>query len=234
MASSDAKHLAVIPARGGSKRLPGKNLLPLHGKPLIAWSIEAALDAGLYDRIVVSTDAPEIAKVAESCGAEVPFLRPSHLAEDHSSPVDAACDLLKRLDDGFESLTWLQPTSPLRTAGDLGRAFDLFMNNAADAVISVCPCEHSPLWTGIIESDGNMRRFLQNENLRKVSQELPTYHRVNGALFIVRTVPFTEQKNFYIQGERSFAYEMPAEASVDIDTQFDFDLASLLLAERTL
>ena len=233
MSVAEPKHLAVIPARGGSKRLPGKNLLPLQGKPLIAWSIDAALQSDLYDRVIVSTDDKVIAEVAVANGADVPFLRPAELAGDHSSPVDAACHLIESLDEEFETLTWLQPTSPLRTSSHLQEAFSLMNTRNADAVISVCECEHSPLWTGTIEEDGNMRDFLQNENFRKVSQELPTYHRVNGALFVVRLRPFLSQKTFYLNGDRTFAYEMSAETSVDIDTQLDFKMADYLLQERT-
>ena len=229
MLSKSDKHLAIIPARGGSKRLPGKNLLPLRDKPLIAWSIAAALDSELFDRVIVSTDDEKIASVARACGAEVPFLRPAELATDLSAPTDAAIDVLNRLNDDFDSLTWLQPTSPLRSADDIQRAHTIFENRRADAVISVCLCEHSPLWSGTIESDGNMRPFLQNKNLNKVSQQLPPYYRVNGALYIVRTTAFREQRSFYIQGDRTFSYEMPAAVSIDIDTQFDFDLAKLML-----
>lgn len=223
--------LALIPARGGSKGLPGKNIRPLHGKPLVAWSIEAALECGCIDTLTVSTDSPEITEVAKSFGAEVPFLRPEELATDTAKTVDVvlhALDWYAARDRTFDVFILLQPTSPLRTAADILRGLELFVIRQARAVISVCRCEHHPFWTNSLPEDGAMANFLPKDILNKPRQSLPPYYRLNGALYIADVQWFYSAQSFF--GTRTYALVMDRKNSVDIDEMLDFNLAELLLA----
>lgn len=150
------KVIALIPARGGSKRLPRKNVLPLNGKPLIAWSIDAANNCPYIDKVLVSTDDQEIADVALQFGAEVPELRPEHLASDTAKTESVLIYTLEKFGKGDEILVLLQPTSPLRTTQHINEALELFIEKQALSVVSVTPCEHSPLWSNTLPEDGSM------------------------------------------------------------------------------
>ena len=154
--------LAIIPARGGSKRLPRKNILDLAGKPLIAWTIEAALNSKYIDRIVVSTDDQEIANISIKYGAEVPFLRPKSLATDDASSIDTVINVLGEVEiinQHYEYIVLLQPTSPLRTEIDIDKAIELLEKKSADSVISVCEVDHPSHWINTLPDDGNMQLF---------------------------------------------------------------------------
>jgi N-acylneuraminate cytidylyltransferase/CMP-N,N'-diacetyllegionaminic acid synthase len=149
----DRRIIALVPARGGSKGLPGKNVLPLLGKPLIAWTIEQAKACSYIDRVMVTTDDDGIAAAAREFGADVPFKRPAHLATDAAKSLDVvlhALDWLEAHGDRYDLLVLLQPTSPLRTAGDIGGALDLFISKNAGAVVSVCETDHHPYWSNTI------------------------------------------------------------------------------------
>ncbi len=226
--------LALIPARGGSKRIPRKNLAPLAGRPLIAWTIEAALAAHSVDRVVVSTDDPEIADTARSLGAGVPFLRPAALAGDQAGSLAVLRHALEALEGTVEAcdlVALLQPTSPLRTADDIDAAASLFEARGARAVISVCPADHPPEWCNRLPADHSLEGFLPPEARGRRSQDLPPAYRLNGAIYLYRcqdvlqdTVPAFEAG--------CYAYLMPRERSVDIDEPFDLRLAEALLQER--
>lgn len=224
--------LALIPARAGSKRLPNKNLLPVAGKPLIAWTIEAALASGCFDRVLVSTDSEALADIARAHGAEAPFLRPAELSSDTASSMDVIRHALGWLEAAHglpETTTLLQPTSPLRTADDIRAAFARFRDTGADSVVSVSEAEHSPLWSNTLPEDGSLAGFLRPEVLGKRSQDLPTYYRLNGAIYIARTSSLLAQGGFL--GANSYAYVMPAERAIDIDHCADLLLADILLRE---
>ncbi len=222
--------LALIPARGGSKGLPGKNILPLDGKPLIAWSIEQALQSNMCDKIVVSTDDEEIAKTARQYGAEVPFLRLRELAADHAKGIDVvlhAMDWHTKQGELFDLLLLLQPTSPLRDAVDIRKAAELFTQKNAEAVVSVCESEHSPLWMNTIGPDLCMKDFLAAAAQNKNRQELNKYYRLNGAIYMGRWDFLEQNQSFF--SENTFAYIMPPERSIDIDRELDFRFAEFLL-----
>ena len=225
--------LAIIPARGGSKGLLGKNIKELCGKPLIAWTIEQATSCSDIDRIVVSTDDRGIAEVAEKYGAEVPFMRPSELATDTASTIDVifhAINWLKKHEDFRpEYILLLQPTSPLRSGEDINGAIQTLKNKDARAVVSVCETDHHPWWSNTLPENGNMKDFLRPGILNKRRQSLPGFYRLNGAIYLAETDYLSEQNSFL--GPNTFAYEMPKERSIDIDTNMDFKLASLLLEE---
>lgn len=154
--------LAVIPARGGSKGVPHKNIRDLDGKPLIAYTIEAAIKSKVFDKIVVSTDSSEIAEIAQRYGAEVPFIRPKDLSGDFSSSDDVvlhAIDYFKRKGKEFEYVCKLQPTSPLRNETHIMEAYQLLKDSNSNFVVSVCECEHSPLWTGTLDEKKKFKQI---------------------------------------------------------------------------
>jgi len=222
--------LAIIPARGGSKRLPRKNILPLAGKPLIAWTIEAALESTAVGRVVVSTDDPEIAAVAELFGAEVPFMRPPELATDAATTIDVVLDILSKLPQPG-SIVLLQPTCPLRTARHIDEAAKLMGERGANAVVSVSEAEHPPEWANPLPEDGSMDQFLREDLRNKRSQELPVSYRLNGAIYIADARTLVQERTF-IMHKGAYAYRMDRESSVDIDDKVDFMLAEILMRDR--
>ncbi len=226
--------LALIPARGGSRRLPRKNILPLGGRPLIAWSIEAALAARSVTRVIVSTDDSEIAAVARALGAEVPFMRPPALAGDTASGeavVLHALDFFEATGERYDRLLLLQPTSPLRTAEDIDGAARLMSERDAHAVISVCPCDHPPEWSNTLPPDGSLRAFFRPGVRGTRSQDLPTSYRLNGALYLYDWQHLARQRSLAMD-DKGYAWIMPRERSVDIDTALDLRFAEVLLQQR--
>jgi len=227
----DKKILALIPARAGSKGLSGKNIKMIAGKPLIAWTIEAAKQCPWLDKIVVSTEDTRIASVAKKAGAKLPFLRPEELAADEVKGIDVvlhAIDWFEANGDIYDLLLLLQPTSPLRTAGDIENALQLFLDHNAKSVISVCENEHPPYWSNILPADLSMKNFIDPGALKN-RQQLPLFYRLNGALYLGDINYLKEKRGFW--GEQTFAYIMPGERSVDIDSLLDFKLAELLLQD---
>ncbi len=225
--------LGLIPARGGSKGLPGKNLIELGGKPLIAWTIEASRQSRYIDATLVSTDCPQIAETARRHQAEAPFLRPAELATDNARSLDAVLHAVAwRQAQGYadDLVLVLQPTSPLRTGADIDRAVELFFARRAQAVVSVCAVEHHPWWGNTLPEDGNMESFLRPEALNRNRQELPPHYRLNGAVYLAAIPYLRDTGSFY--GPHTFAYIMPPERSVDIDTPLDLQWARFLLAAR--
>jgi CMP-N,N'-diacetyllegionaminic acid synthase len=230
---SRIRRLAIIPARGGSKGLPGKNLVQLSGKPLIAHTIEAARVASSLERIVVSTESPEIAEISRQYGAEVPFLRPSELAGDDTPTLPVLQHVLAELEatEGCkpEIIVLLQPTSPLRRSEDIDSAVALFERSGADSVVSVCAAEHHPAWMRRLEGD-RVLPFLENGPEYTRRQDMPPVYRLNGAVYISRRRILMEENLILGQDTRGFV--MDAESSVDIDTLFDLKVAALLMQER--
>lgn len=226
--------LAVIPARGGSKGVPGKNIKMLAGKPLIAYTIEAAITSGIFSKIIVSTDSREIADIATAYGGEVPFLRPDEISGDMTSSDDVILHALSYFSQqslSFELVCKLQPTSPFRTAEHLREAYQLFQEKQADFLVSVCECEHSPLWSGTIGEDLRLDNFISEEAKRACRQDLPAYYRLNGAIYMGKVPCFLENKSFL--GKNSIAYIMNQTDSVDIDSPLDFLIAEALIASSS-
>jgi len=220
--------IALIPARGGSKGLPRKNLLLMHGKPLIAHTIEAALKSTAIDRVIVSTDDEEIACVARQYGAEVPFMRPSELASDAASSQDVMLHALQVLQEhgvAIHDFCLLQPTSPLRIATQIDAAAELFFDKRADSVLSVTQYDHPVQWAVSIADTGKIdARELVLETRR---QDLIPYYRPNGAIYIFKADFFRLCGGVYL-GEESYGYVMPPEHSLDIDTPLDFVIAEAI------
>jgi N-acylneuraminate cytidylyltransferase/CMP-N,N'-diacetyllegionaminic acid synthase len=219
--------LAIIPARGGSKGLPGKNVRPLCGKPLIAYSVEAALNAKEVDRVIVSTDCPEIASVAKSFGAEIPFMRPSELAQDASLAIDTyiyTVDRLKKEENrSIDELVVLLPTCPLRTAEDIDRAIRLFREKKADSVISFYEAPHPVQWYKYVDENGVLRSVLPETGTLANRQSERKSYLPNGAIYVFRYSVLKEQRVYYT--DRTYPYIMPANRSVDIDSIDDFNMA---------
>lgn len=222
--------LGFIPARAGSKGVPGKNTRLLAGKPLIVHTIQAARESGIFDRLVVSTDGEEIARIAEEAGAEVPFLRPQELASDGARGIDVLHHALRWFEERgtkFDCVMYLQPTSPLRTAADIVKAVDILLAREADAVVSVCEVDHHPWWSNVLPEDGCMRDFIKPD-IPASRQELPVYYRLNGAIYLARWDFIRDRDSWF--GPHTYAYIMPRERSVDIDHEIDFKLVEILMA----
>ncbi len=221
--------LAIIPARGGSKRLPRKNVLDLCSKPLIAYTIEAALKSKNINKVIVSSDDEEILDISKKFGADI-IKRPIDLANDTATTFDT----IKHTIDNFEKYDYivlLQPTSPLRNEKHIDEAIELLEKKKADAIVSVCEMEHSPLWSNTLPKDGNMSNFLKDEILNKRSQDLDKFYRLNGAIYICKTEKLIENKSFLLK-ENIFAYIMNREYSIDIDEEIDFSIAQILMSEN--
>ena len=225
---NNKKVLAIIPARGGSKRLPKKNILSLCGKPLIAWSIIAAKESPYIDQVIVSTDDDEIAKVGIDFGATIPFKRSSVLSSDEASTEDTVLDCLDKIDfpdDGIVVI--LQPTSPLRNSDDINKALLTLLDRSADGVVSVTACEHSPYWCNTLPIDNSMSYFIKDEYKGKRSQELPNTYRLNGAVYVF-TVKKLRESGMNMD-KSVFAEIMPNHRSIDIDNKLDFKFAEVLM-----
>lgn len=223
------KNLAIIPARSGSKGVKDKNIRDLLGKPLIAYTVEAALHSGEFDEVMVSTDSEEYAEIARRCGAHVPFLRSKETSSDTASSWDMVEEVLhrySRLGKSFDSFCLLQPTSPLRTEEDIKGAYALYRSVADFAVVSVCEAEHSPLWCGHLPENREFIGFMNPESMKQ-RQASGKFYRLNGAIYIVNVQRFKNEKYLYQKG--SFAYVMRQDHSVDIDTELDFRLAAAIL-----
>lgn len=223
------KNLAVIPARSGSKGISDKNIKDLNGKPLMAYTIEAAQNSNIFDCIHVSTDSELYADIARNLGVDVPFLRSAELSTDAAGTMDAVRFVVNEyinLGQRFETVTILQPTSPLRTSEDIVCAFRLFREKKADSVVSVCETEYSPWLCNILPDNSSLNNFLDLNRVGR-RQEMQQYYRVNGAIYIQTTELLMRHGNLY--GENSFAYIMNKMKSIDIDDEFDFFLAKMLL-----
>ena len=224
---NNKKILAIITARAGSKRLPNKNILDLAGKPLIAWTIDEAKKSKYIDKLIVSTDSEKIAEISKKYGTEVPFMRPKELADDNATSIDVIKHAIEFLGkDKFDYILLLQPTSPLRTIDEIDNAIEMLDDNTK-AVVSVCETEHSPLWSNTLPEDLSMKNFIRSEVKNKRSQDLPKYYRLNGAIYIAETKYFYKNNGFL--GDKTKAYIMPQQSSIDIDSEIDFKLCEILI-----
>lgn len=232
MISKKLNILAIIPARAGSKRIYKKNLKKLQSKPLIAWTIEEAINSNVFSRIIVSTDSEEIAKIALHSGAEVPFMRPeeySHDTASSTSVVEHAINYLSQKEGQyFDVIVLLQPSSPFRTSKHITEAVNLFIKNNAEAVVSVCLDEHK-YSIGELPDNMSISDVIKDNKINFLSN-LKSY-RLNGAIYICKTNSFMEEKSFFIS-QNSFAYEMDFISSIDIDEMIDLFFAEAILKER--
>lgn len=223
--------LAIIPARGGSKGLPGKNVRLLAGKPLIAYTIQSALESREVSRVVVSTDSEEIAGIAREYGADIPFMRPAELASDNASAMDTYIYTVDRISNEnntpISEFVVLQPTSPLRMPENIDDAIELFYAKKADSVISMTEEFHPPVWAKRMDSEGRLTNYFDQPDTLANRQVLPTAYMPNGSIYVFRAEILKEKRNYYT--ENTYAYLMPKLRSVDIDDIYDFEFAEYLI-----
>jgi N-acylneuraminate cytidylyltransferase len=213
--------LALITARGGSKGLPRKNVLLAGGKPLIAWTVEAALSAASVTRVVLSTDDDEIMAAASAFGCDVPFRRPAELASDQATSIDVVLHALRELPE-FDFVMLLQPTSPLRTSSDIDAAFKTMLANDAPACVSVVEVEQSPYLMYNLNYGGRLRSLFEPWPSANRRQDLPPVYALNGAIYIAKIEWLLQKKSFL--SLETIAYKMPKERSLDIDDEIDFQI----------
>jgi CMP-N,N'-diacetyllegionaminic acid synthase len=221
----DNKVLAIIPARGGSKGVARKNIREVGGKPLIAWTIEAANNSKYISKTIVSSDDSEIIAISKEWGCEVPFVRPKEISQDDTPGISPVLHAIKEL-PGFDYIMLLQPTSPLRTACDIDECIEFCFNQKAICCVSVCESNKSPYWAYKLDSKNKLIPLLDNDVITR-RQDLPKVFALNGALYFCKVSWFMEIESFLT--ENTIAFHMPYERSLDIDTEFDLKIADLLL-----
>jgi N-acylneuraminate cytidylyltransferase len=221
--------LAVIPARGGSQRVPRKNIRPLLGRPAIAYTIDAALQSGLFDDVIVSTDSEEIATIARSAGASVPFLRSPRLADDATHVSAVTADVLVRLDPDrrYSAVAQLMPNCPLRNADDVRASYLAFEQRQAPAQLSVTPYGmQNPWWASELAADGVMKPVFADRMTQR-SQDLPELYCPTGAIWWARADLLRTEKTFHVAGRTGWV--IPWERAADIDTEDDWRLVEQLM-----
>ncbi|EZP67967.1 acylneuraminate cytidylyltransferase family protein [Pseudomonas sp. CCUG 57209] len=229
------KILAIVPARGGSKRLPGKNIKVLGGRPLIAWTIEAAQQSGVVTDVVISTDDVAIADVARTFGGSVLSMRPAHLATDIASSFDVVVQVLDEYETAHgavDGVMLLQPTSPFRSAESIRRAVLQYQQDVSRSVVSVAAASSHPAWCFRLEGD-TMTPFLGWESLSKRSQDLEPAYTLDGAIYLLAPDVLREQKRFLGPGTVPLVMTDSRE-SLDIDTLEDWDIAVRMLEQAAI
>lgn len=226
--------LSLVTARKGSKSIPRKNIAPVAGKPLIAWTIEAALMARSTETVIVSTDDDEIAAVAKRWGAEAPFIRPAHLAEDFSSHIQVVVHAIEWVEYHMswkpDYILLLQPTSPLRTAEDIDNAYEIMTRKNADSIVSVCETPIHPHLMRVIADGGFLDYFLPKpDGYFPRQRHSPLFHE-NGAIYLIKRKTFLKEKTWL--PALSYPYLMPPDRSIDIDTPWEMHLADMILRDR--
>ena len=223
--------MGLVLARGGSKGIPRKNIIPLAGKPLITHTIETAIESGVLERLIVSTDDEEIAQISKDSGAEVPFIRPDKLSGDLQAAfpvIQHAVNWVSENEAYYpEYIMLLQPTSPLRNLEDIHKAVSIAIQHEADSVISVYEPDENPEWMFEIEEDGRFKDFDPSKRELVRRQNLKSYYMLNGAIYLVKRRIILEQESFYTQ--RTYSLKMPLERSFDIDKPIDIDIVSLIM-----
>jgi N-acylneuraminate cytidylyltransferase len=226
------KLLALLPARGGSKRLPGKNVRFLGGKPLITWSLDVVKGLPEIADILVTTDDEQIAQIARAWGAMVPWLRPAALATDEATSADAcihALDWYESVHGPVDGILLLQPTSPFRGRANVIRGIDLFRSHQQRRVVAISPAESHPMWCFKLEGERALP-FIEGKGLQTRSQDLPPAYVVNGALYLISPQDLRGSGSFYSPDMVPMTIENSAQ-SIDIDTERDWKVAEAILAE---
>jgi CMP-N,N'-diacetyllegionaminic acid synthase len=228
MMLSDKSILALITARGASKRVPGKNLVDIGGKPLIAWTVEAAQKSKYIDRVILSSDATDIIDVAEEFGCEVPFRRPVELATDTTSSAEVIIHALDNIEEEYDYLVLLQPTSPFRIAEDIDDCLEVCIKRNAPSAVSLNLSDKPPAWMYTLDTDGGIQAVTNEGSEATRKQDIPDVYVLNGAVFVSSIEHFRKAKSFL--GPETLGLPMPAERSIDIDTSFDVSLARALIS----
>ena len=218
----DKKVLAIIPARGGSKGLPHKNILPVNNKPLIAWTITEAQKSKYIDSLILSSEDAKIINIAQKWGCEVPFVRPEQLATDETTGMAVVLHAIENTSAEYELIVLLQPTSPLREVQDIDACIQACCSQNAPACVTVTETEKPPFWMFYLQNDRTMTPVLPDKECLKRRQDLPATYVLNGAVYVGQRQFILQNKNF-IHND-TIAHIMPKERSLDIDTKFDFKL----------
>jgi N-acylneuraminate cytidylyltransferase len=231
----DMKVLGIIPARGGSKGIPGKNIRPLGGKPLLAWTAEAARRSTLLTRLILSSDSEEIIDVAKGCGVEVPFVRPESLARDDTPALPVVQHAVRHMSEQEDFvpdiIVLLQPTSPLRRTIHIDESLQRLMSSDADSIVSVVKAHHNYTPDSeMILRDGCLKAYASWEEKNNIRQLKPAYYARNCAIYAFTHGCLVGKNSIY--GEKILPYEMAREESVDVDDLFDLELCEFLLARR--
>jgi len=218
--------LAVIPARGGSKGVPRKNIKELAGKPLIAWTIEEAKKSRYINQIILSSEDAEIIEVAKQYGCEVPFTRPVDLAQDETPGINPILHAVEQCPD-YDFVVVLQPTSPLRSVEDIDGAIETLIEKEANFCVSVTEPDQSPYWMYNLDVNGTMNPLIKQDSFAFRRQELPKAYSLNGAVYVANTEQLKVTKSFLT--DETLGYVMPKKRSFDIDTDEDFFLCQQVL-----
>ena len=222
--------LGIIPARGGSKGIPHKNIIDLCGKPLISYTIQAGLSSKYIDSIIVSTDDESIADISRSYGAEVPFMRPAALASDTSKTIDSVLHAIRSLQESgriYDTVVLLQPTQPLRTDNDIDSAIEKYMYMNCSPLVSVCPVHDNPMLIRSIRNDTLYPLLNSDSTCRR--QDMPDYYRVNGCIYINEISDLTTDTSF---NDNPLPFIMECSHSVDIDEPCDLAMAEYYLTHE--
>jgi CMP-N,N'-diacetyllegionaminic acid synthase len=219
--------LGIITARGGSKGFPGKNIANLAGKPLIAYTIEAGKKSKYIDRLILSSEDEDIIEVARDFGCEVPFIRPTELALDTTPGIDPVLHAIAAINEIFDFVVLLQPTSPLRISEDIDAAIEKCLISHP-ACVSVCEPDKSPYWMYSITEKDKMVPLLETKAYRR--QDLPKVYAINGAIYVSDTEYLMKHKTFVT--EDTVAYIMPKIRSIDVDSEIDLKLCELIINEK--
>jgi CMP-N,N'-diacetyllegionaminic acid synthase len=221
--------LGLVPARGGSRGVPGKNIVPLGGKPLVAWTAEAAAGSRYLDRTILSSDDEAIIAAGHAAGLEVPFVRPAGLARHDTPAMDVVLHALDAVDEAFDLLVLLQPTSPLRTSIDIDACIERVVAGAP-CCVSVTAPGHSPAWMFTLGHGDRLDRLIPEMDLPARRQELPPVFALNGAVYAADVTWLRRELSFVAAG--TVGYAMPADRSVDLDDDLDLALLEVLVARR--
>jgi CMP-N,N'-diacetyllegionaminic acid synthase len=225
-------YLAIIPARGGSKRLPNKNILHFCGKPLIRWTIDYALECSFLNKVLVSSDNRDILNLSSIKGVET-LKRPNRLSLDKSTTISVILDILKNKKfRNYEYVVLLQPTSPLRTNHHITQAIELLESKKADGIISVSKSKEYPEHMNILPKSLKMDKFIDNKTAFIRTQDLPTYYKLNGAIYIIKTARLIKEETLFLTNN-TYAYVMQRESSPDIDDINDFNYAEFLFKMKS-
>jgi CMP-N,N'-diacetyllegionaminic acid synthase len=219
--------LALVPARGGSKGVPRKNIRVIGGKPMIAWTIEAARASRYIDQLVLSSDDPAIMDIAIECGCEVPFVRPAELASDQADAMSVIRHAIDTLPERFDYVVLLQPTSPMRRTQDIDAAIERCVASGAPACVSICEAEKSPFWMLELDAKGIVHPLFPADQIPHRRQDARAVFALNGAVYVARTDHLRLGGTFLAPG--AIGYPMPKERSLDVDTELDLAIADFLL-----
>lgn len=230
------RNIAIIPARSGSKGLPDKNIMDLMGKPLIYYTIKAALESECFEEVMVSTDSEKYAAIAKQCGASVPFMRSDEMSGDSAGTWDAVREVLtnyKKLGKQYDYVGLLQPTSPLRDADDIKEMFNKLKETAANNIVSITEVEHPVQWCFKLSDTEMMDEMASSPYSMMRRQELDKHYRENGAIYIVDSKKIMNvEYNFY--ADKCMGHIMTGEKSIDIDTMYDYFMAEACMKYRNI